>query len=305
MQEVYLCLDHDAAGIEACGRLADILRENGYGKVYRALPELKDWNELLKSQHEHGLDAIPAAEHPKIEAMRALCRSLSLEQPDTIQPYKKLFYLYKQYREKHDTELLYEAAKTALFCASDQLWKASKPASVEKIAACVFRGYQPYRDHGSMQAHGKALAECLEKVRHEMSPSLHRPAAGGIGTAFSVSDTSLPDHPALPVKAIPGAKSHTENCGIRRNLDGRTAFHLASGGNFNLRQLRSALGTFQRHESQQHQEPPCRGWAAWDRAFCDPTGVKAQLPACSVHPKAVARGQTAADRARDYFRRKI
>lgn len=169
LQEVYLCLDHDAAGIEACGRLADILRENGYGKVYRALPELKDWNELLKSQH--GLDAIPATEHPKVEAMRALCRSLSLEQPDTIQPYKKLFRLCEQYQEKRDAELLYEAAKAALFCVSDQLWKASKPATVEKIAACVFRGYQPYRDHGNTQAHEKELAECLEKIKREMSPA--------------------------------------------------------------------------------------------------------------------------------------
>ena len=30
LQEIILCLDHDAAGIEATGRLTDILREQGY-----------------------------------------------------------------------------------------------------------------------------------------------------------------------------------------------------------------------------------------------------------------------------------
>ena len=30
LQKVVLCLDHDAAGIEATGRLTDILREHGH-----------------------------------------------------------------------------------------------------------------------------------------------------------------------------------------------------------------------------------------------------------------------------------
>ena len=43
-----LCLDHDPAGIEACGRLAEILIQNGYKKIQILRPACKDWNEDLK-----------------------------------------------------------------------------------------------------------------------------------------------------------------------------------------------------------------------------------------------------------------
>ena len=44
-----LCLDHDAAGIEATGRLTDILREHGHTRVSVLRPEYKDWDEDLKA----------------------------------------------------------------------------------------------------------------------------------------------------------------------------------------------------------------------------------------------------------------
>lgn len=169
IKEVYLCLDHDPAGIEACGRLADILREKGYGKVYRVMPELKDWNEMLKAQN--GMEAIPGAKHPKIEAMRELCRSLAAEQPDTTRPYKKLFDLCGQYLERHNPALLYPASKAALFCIGDQLQKAGKPATAQKIAARLFHSYQPYRDHGGQRARDGEIAACLARLKQEMSPT--------------------------------------------------------------------------------------------------------------------------------------
>lgn len=49
LDTVVLCLDHDPAGIEACGRLAEILVRNGYGAVKRLQSACKDWNEDLKA----------------------------------------------------------------------------------------------------------------------------------------------------------------------------------------------------------------------------------------------------------------
>ena len=49
IQNVLLCLDHDEAGIEANGRLAEILRGHGYSRVSILQPEHKDWNEDLTS----------------------------------------------------------------------------------------------------------------------------------------------------------------------------------------------------------------------------------------------------------------
>ena len=49
LDTVVLCLDHDPAGIEACGRLAEILVRNGYGAVKRLQSACKDWNEDFKT----------------------------------------------------------------------------------------------------------------------------------------------------------------------------------------------------------------------------------------------------------------
>lgn len=41
LQRVVLCLDHDAAGIEATGRLTDILREHGHTRVSVLRPDIR------------------------------------------------------------------------------------------------------------------------------------------------------------------------------------------------------------------------------------------------------------------------
>jgi len=61
LSNVVMCLDHDAAGIEATGRLAEILREKGYDRISCMQSAFKDWNEDLKAQH--GITPIPAQEH--------------------------------------------------------------------------------------------------------------------------------------------------------------------------------------------------------------------------------------------------
>ena len=69
LDTVVLCLDHDPAGIEACGRLAEILVRNGYGAVKRLQSACKDWNEDLKGRY--GEETIPAQEHPRVMECRA------------------------------------------------------------------------------------------------------------------------------------------------------------------------------------------------------------------------------------------
>lgn len=52
LRQVALCLDNDAAGIKAAVRLTEALREKGYEQVGTLMPEHKDWNEELTSQHK-------------------------------------------------------------------------------------------------------------------------------------------------------------------------------------------------------------------------------------------------------------
>ena len=56
LRKTILCLDHDAAGIEAVGRLSDVLREHGYSQIAPLQSEYKDWDEDLKARH--GLEAV-------------------------------------------------------------------------------------------------------------------------------------------------------------------------------------------------------------------------------------------------------
>ena len=84
LRKTILCLDHDATGIEAAGRLADILREHGYTQVAPLRSEYKDWDEDLKARH--GLEAQAAEEHPQFVAAGPVCRRIGAKcqeaQPD-------------------------------------------------------------------------------------------------------------------------------------------------------------------------------------------------------------------------------
>ena len=74
LQKIILCLDHDAAGIEAEGRLTDILREHGYTQVASLRSINKDWDEDLKEQH--GLEAQPPEEHPQLIVAGMICERI-------------------------------------------------------------------------------------------------------------------------------------------------------------------------------------------------------------------------------------
>ena len=75
INEVIICTDHDAAGIEAYHRLKEILSNHGYMDVWQELSEYKDWDEDLKALN--GEVPIPAEEHPKLARMRELCDELT------------------------------------------------------------------------------------------------------------------------------------------------------------------------------------------------------------------------------------
>ena len=74
VQKAVLCLDHDAAGIEASGRLEEILREQSRAEVFSLKPRYKDWNEDLKAAR--GREALPAEEHPQLLLCAAFFRNL-------------------------------------------------------------------------------------------------------------------------------------------------------------------------------------------------------------------------------------
>lgn len=83
LQSVYLCTDHDEAGIESIGRLAELLKEKSACQAIPCLPRWKDWNEELKAAR--GLPAQSAEEHPQLTAAVPICQRLG-EQCAELKP---------------------------------------------------------------------------------------------------------------------------------------------------------------------------------------------------------------------------
>ena len=83
INEIYLCLDNDSAGIESEWRIRHHLKELGYSDVKFIRPKYKDWNEILKAQN--GIEPLPAAPNPYLENMRSLLNE-AMETIQTLNP---------------------------------------------------------------------------------------------------------------------------------------------------------------------------------------------------------------------------
>lgn len=97
LDPVVLCLDHDPAGIEACGRLTEILVQNDCKKIQVLRPACKDWNEDLKNLH--GEESVPAQEHPKIMECGAWISVLKQVAESVDVKYAKKQYICRYYQE--------------------------------------------------------------------------------------------------------------------------------------------------------------------------------------------------------------
>ncbi len=68
LKTVFLCLDHDNAGIEGCYRLSESIHALGEYSVWRRSPKNKDWDEDLRELN--GKDPIPSSECFKLEFIK-------------------------------------------------------------------------------------------------------------------------------------------------------------------------------------------------------------------------------------------
>ena len=134
IHEIFLCLDYDAAGIEACDKLKDILIEKGYDgeKIKREYPLYKDWNEQLKA--EHGVEAIFPQSHPKKTAYHVAVRKLGILNANTESPYMKW---RKQGHEKSGFSFYLEQMKRD-FKQAEKLVK-QKEADTKPLFASILR----------------------------------------------------------------------------------------------------------------------------------------------------------------------
>lgn len=187
VKEIYLCLDSDAAGIEACGKLKDLLLERGYTEeqVWQLSPAYKDWNEVLKAKN--GAEAQPAQTHPKKDAYSRttkLLKWLNGEENAYCQWREKQVQkngqgFYIQRMEKEWSEL-----RKAQISGEDVSRRmAAGAARIADLSLCMLNGieneksyrgmlseleysYKPYQDKLRVDARMRELQKGIGEVRN-------------------------------------------------------------------------------------------------------------------------------------------
>lgn len=172
IRSVCLCLDHDEAGIEASGRLAEVLHERGYDEVGILQPEYKDWNEDLKARR--GFPAQEAEEHPQLIAAQEVCGRISIYMEECIIP-------ERLGRELADALRGYElnirkgypetampcielASALALFAYGRELRQLGEPRSREELAEELRRSILPHQNRANLKNRTAELVEQVQSV---------------------------------------------------------------------------------------------------------------------------------------------
>lgn len=177
IKKVILCLDHDAAGIEACGRLAEILLANGYKGIQVLQPEYKDWNEYLKAQN--GVEPILAEEHPQIiechewiEILKEVCRDVDMKYATKeylMKYYKGIYDELKNGLAKENLENAFDGdglllSGVVVKCIEKYSREMGKQISTDEILNCIGKRYYPHRDKGNIKNRISQLQKVFEET---------------------------------------------------------------------------------------------------------------------------------------------
>lgn len=176
--KVRLCLDHDPAGIEAAGRLLEMLRERGYTDIVVYISRFKDWNEDLKARN--GVTPIPAQEHPKIAAcgelldeLAEICdaRNAKAASYDTIladcskaASLTQMGRLLTPDRAAAVSECLQSMAASALLQVIEDCRQMERPVMVEKLVSRLRREYAPHQDRDKFRSKMEGIHQTVNGI---------------------------------------------------------------------------------------------------------------------------------------------
>lgn len=177
LDTVILCLDHDVAGIEACGRLTEILLKNNYLQIRELRSAFKDWNEDVKDMC--GEEAIPAQEHPKIVECREWTEVLKEVSECIDMKYATKKSICRYYND------IYEALKSGMrkenleeaFSSSGMLLTGVLIRSMEKESGAlgretgsreildnIYKRYRPHKDKGNLNTRLRRMQTAFEEL---------------------------------------------------------------------------------------------------------------------------------------------
>lgn len=176
LRTVCLCLDHDEAGIEASGRLADILHERGYDDVGMLQSKHKDWNkdwnEDLKARR--GLPVQEAEEHPQLIAASEVCGRIGVYMEECVIPERVgreltnalcgyEMNLRRDYPEGATT-CIELASALALYAYGRGLRQLGEPHSSEELLEQLRSCIHPHQNRSSLNSRTAVLAEQAHAV---------------------------------------------------------------------------------------------------------------------------------------------
>lgn len=184
LKSVVLCLDHDEAGIEATGRLKEILSGKGYADISVMQSQYKDWNEDLKAKN--GVSPIPAQEHPKlalypevVAELHDLCKVLSAQKDldsfltecyETVEPF------WHPARRRWRTQMLFGNACSVwrpVRAMQRQLCQMERPVTMEQLIQKLRESYHPHEDRGWLRTKAEELRQDIADItRQAKAPSI-------------------------------------------------------------------------------------------------------------------------------------
>lgn len=189
LKTVYLCLDHDSAGIEGAYRVAESIHALGDYTVWRKMPKNKDWDEDLKALH--GRTAIPSTEHMKLERYRKICAEFLTDACTETDAWKHIAeakgYAFANFlsllrsemgKAESATDTQTEQAHLKVmavgclafcFCREKQTGNAS---SFDRYVEAVRSAYKPHRDTESSDEQWESLRKRIKGLEKEFGKSI-------------------------------------------------------------------------------------------------------------------------------------
>lgn len=170
INEVHPCLDHDKAGIEGDYRIAEVVRELGEYRIKPELPRYKDWNEGLKALH--GIEPIPASEHPGLVRMKTLCGEI-VDGTDGVKIKNLLEHFETRFKnltrisltdDESLSEQSYELSWIAFLFGKNKLESMEKYYPNEEYAKMIYQLYPPHKDNVGYKSRISDMRENLSEV---------------------------------------------------------------------------------------------------------------------------------------------
>lgn len=180
LKSVVLCMDHDEAGIEATGRLKEILSGKGYTDISVMQSQYKDWNEDLKIKN--GVSPIPAQEHPKlallpevVAELHDLCKVLStqkdldsflLECSEVMVPFLVSSKTAAE-NEEAVRECLQCMAAGSIAAMHKQFHQMERPVTMEQLIQKLQHSYRPHEDRGWLRTKAEELRQDVTDITRQ------------------------------------------------------------------------------------------------------------------------------------------